>query len=140
MLNGHVKWGTIQGSHSNALSALDVWLRGLRTENADVLGACERFIEDRSKAKTAQPIVQQVIGMVTMLFARYDFPLVYQSPGDAKRIASRALLKRADLWTTAAEVGCPDANDINDAMRHAVLASARYRAQAFEKIFTAGNG
>jgi hypothetical protein len=61
--------------------------------------ACERFTEmPGRRAKTAQPTAQKVCGMVEATCAIYGIKLIYQSPGDAKKIAPFKMLKKIGWW------------------------------------------
>lgn len=126
-----------QGKPSVVLRELDLWLRCYVSTypGDDVAIACERFQASGQRgARTHQPTAQNVIGQVESIAAAYDCHFMLQSPADAKRFFTNERLRRHDLYTCAADVNAPDARDVNDAARHAVLYLAREHATVFERL------
>lgn len=129
-----------QGSPQEALRVLDTVLDVPPRDGGprdDVILAYERFTTMPGAVRTSQPEAQQVVGAVKNLATDRVRLLVPQSPGDARGIASNAFLHRSGLWVSPTDVGCPDANDANMAMRHAVLALATHRATLFAGMYAA---
>lgn len=109
---------------------LEGLLQEAARELADVLVAMERFNQG-SRRHTHQADAQRAIGTVLALAARYGAPVVLQSPADAKAFMSNDRLRELDLWVVPAEVDAPDADDVRDAARHALLCLATHRAQTY---------
>lgn len=101
-----------------------------------VLVAYEVYRQAGRAPMTRQTEAQEVARSVHDLAQRYGFPSVGQTPAEAKKIAPDVFLRRAGLWTLPSEVGQADANDVNDAMRHAVLLLARRHARLYERLLT----
>lgn len=47
-------------------------------------------------------------------------PIEYQTPAQAKTFTPDSRLKHLGYWPTGRTVGCPDADDVRDALRHLV--------------------
>lgn len=125
-----------QGSLGQVLPMLEDQLRV--TTDDQRLVAVERFVElGRRGHRTAQPMVQQAIGAVQILARLHDAQIVLQAPADAKRFAPNDQLRRLDLYAIGHDVGHPDADDANDATRHALLALATRHATLYERLLTA---
>ena len=125
-----------QGPHTQAEKVLDDYLCRVYHVccNTTVTVACERYIEASRRVKTSQPIPQQVVGVAESCAKRYGFNFVLQQPGNAKRIAPNSFLLQLGLFTGRGDVSCPDANDVNSAMRHAVLYLAQKHASLFDDM------
>lgn len=107
----------------------------LRNPGNDVLVACERFVVTRDTARhSSQPTAQRVIGVVAMLCRTNGWPLHLQSPSEAKRLVNNALLRDLKLHLRGRDVDRPDANDVNDAQRHALTVLAFHRASLFDAL------
>jgi len=101
----------------------------------DVLVACERFVVTVDTAKhSAQPTAQQTIGVVARLCRLNVWPLHLQSPSDVKSLIPNALLRDLGLYLRGRDVDARDANDVNDAQRHALAALAYHRASMFDRL------
>jgi hypothetical protein len=101
----------------------------------DVLVACERFVVTVDTAKhSAQPTAQQTIGVVARLCRLNVWPLYLQSPSDVKSLIPNALLRDLRLYLRGRDVDARDANDVNDAQRHALAALAYHRASMFDRL------
>jgi hypothetical protein len=125
--------GAYQGTPEGALAYLGKLLEDAQPDGGDVLIAMERFAGGSAR-HTRQTDAQQVIGAVIELAARYRVPLVFQSPADAKSFTTNDFLRKLELWVTPTEVGAPDADDVRDAARHALLCLATHRAQTYCRL------
>jgi hypothetical protein len=107
----------------------------LRHPGVDVLVACERFVDPPGgRYRSAQPVAQQVVGAVSQLCVVNGWRLYLQSPADAKSMFSNDELRAYGLYWFARDVDRPDANDVNDATRHALLLLAQRRATMFDAL------
>lgn len=121
-----------QGGSEEALRLLRGVLASAVASNDLALVAAERYtVTERTGRRSSQPLPLQIIGQVTLLARDYGAKFILQSPSDAKRMISNALLRRVELYTWPSTVGRPDANDVNDATRHALVALATLRASVF---------
>lgn len=118
-----------------AIDALHVIL-GKVTADDEAVIACERYIQTRRGPITNQPRAQQIFGVVQRIAEEYGVRFFSQGPADAKAIASNELLRGIGMLKTGNDVGQPDANDVNMAIRHALFALARVRATLFETLIT----
>lgn len=123
-----------QGTPSQVLDDLPLRFPFLCEPSGDVLVGCERFVQDQSNHRTAQPVPLQVIGVVEQLARTYGWRMHLQAPADAKTLAPSSLLRDLGLWTTPSQVERRDANDVNDAARHALTALAHHRASLFDRL------
>lgn len=126
-----------QGTPSQILDDFTIRFPFLTLPSSDVLVACERFVQDTTNHKSAQPIPLQVIGIVGQMCRLNSWQLYLQGPADVKAFVNNALLRDTGLWVTARDVEQHDANDANDAVRHALTVLAHRRASMFEHILTA---
>lgn len=128
-----------QGTPEKMLLRLESLVRDAGLWQEDVLIAGERFTTtDRTGKRSAQPLPQRVLGAAEQLSYTYtNVEFTLQSPADAKKIAPNEFLRDAGFYSRGDDVGCPDANDVNDAARHALLALARKRASIFDLIVSA---
>jgi hypothetical protein len=79
-------------------------------------------------------VVEDVISVARGVARGFGARFELQDPAPAKAIASNTFLHRTGLWLTAKDVGALDADDANDATRHAVLALATHHATVFETL------
>jgi hypothetical protein len=130
-----------QEPHTEALTRLTSLLGQLQytqPPTTTFVIAAERFIGAGSHGpRTHQPVAQRVCGQLEALAAELSVELVWQSPADAKRFAPNERLRSLGLYTSRGEVNQPDANDVNDAARHALLLLARRFAAHFEDLLNA---
>lgn len=136
-LRDHEVWDFWQAEHTDAARRLRDDLRTARALDGDasIVIACERYQSSGGpRARTHQPIAQQVIGQVRALADEYRCEFTLQTPADAKHFASNARLRTLDLLWTGRDVGWPDANDLRDATRHALLCLATRRATVYERL------
>jgi hypothetical protein len=125
-----------QGTPSQVLDDFALRFPFLCVGAVDVLVGCERYVEDRANAKTAQTAPLQVIGVVAQLARLHQWAFHLQAPADAKTLVSNNVLRDLGLYTTPREVEQRDANDVNDAARHAITVLAHRRASLFDRILT----
>jgi hypothetical protein len=103
----------------------------------DVLVGCERFVVTRDTARhSAQPAALGVIGVVERICRLADWPLYLQTPYQVKRLVSQATLRDVGLYVRGRDVERADANDANDALRHALAVLAFHRATLFDEILS----
>lgn len=122
-----------QGPPSEIMTEVEVILtKGCRDEHRTIM-AVERFTSGRSHT-THQPVAQQVIGKVERAAEIYGARMVMQGAADAHAVADNGLLRQLGLLQTSADVGQPDANDANMAVRHALLTLSREYATQFEVL------
>lgn len=128
-----------QGAHEVALMKLEEVVRYAATWREQVLIAGERYTTtDRTGKRSAQPLPQRVLGAAEQLTYSYtNAEFILQSPADAKKLAPNEFLRDAGFYSRGEDVGCRDANDVNDAARHVLLALARKRASVFDVIVSA---
>lgn len=123
-----------QCKSSWALEYLDAFIERYKALNANVLIACERFVNLSRGPRTHQPTAQQMIGALQQLAKKYDVEFILQGPADARSIADNQELKKLGLYVTPTMVESPDANDALMAVRHALFALATNRATIFAKM------
>jgi hypothetical protein len=124
-----------QGSPSAVLDDFSIRFPFLCAPGADVLVGCERFVVTEQTARnSSQPVPLQVIGIVEQLARLHDWTFKLQSPSDAKHFVHNDVLRNAGLWVTGRDVEQHDANDANDATRHALMVLATHRATMFDQI------
>lgn len=125
-----------QGPPAEALTRLEAVVREAALWQEDVLIAGERFtVTDKTGKRSAQPTPLKVLGAAEQLAYQYtNVEFTLQSPADAKKLADNARLRDLDFYTSASDVSCPDANDVNDAARHALLGLMRRRASVFDAL------
>lgn len=127
-----------QGTPSQVLDDLTLRLPFLLDVGVDVLVGCERYVDPGGGApgqrRTAQPTAQQTIGVVAQLARFHGWLFRLQAPADVKALAPNSLLRDVGLWTSARDVEQRDANDANDATRHALAVLAHHRASLFDRI------
>jgi hypothetical protein len=130
-----------QGPPSEALQRLEAVVRSAALWRQDVLIAGERFtVTDKTGKRTSQPTPLKVLGMAEQLsyeYANVEFTL--QSPADAKKLVPNVRLREIGFYTSADLVGRPDANDVNDAARHALLGLMRRKASVFDALLLAAD-
>lgn len=84
-----------------------------------VIIAAERFVNLGGSHRTDMSETPQYLGALTRIASELDVPMVKQNTSDAKRAARNDTLRQFNLYTTARQLRQPDANDANDATRHA---------------------
>jgi hypothetical protein len=123
-----------QGEPESALRLLNERLSMHAGMDNQVIIACESFRQSGRAMLSPQPeAVETAVRVSTIADAR-GVRCLSQTPGDAKRVAPNALLQKTGLWVLPREVGQKDANDVNDGMRHAVLAMSRYKATMYDRL------
>lgn len=123
-----------QGPAAGAGSVLLGWLRSV-PGGSFVRLAFERYsVGAKSPGRRQTSTVEDVTSVARGLAANFGAPFELQDPGTAKQVASNSFLHEHGLWVSAADVGLPDADDANDATRHAVLALMRHHATLYERV------
>jgi hypothetical protein len=126
-----------QGTSSQVLDDFAVRFPFLCVGATDVLVGCERYVVTTETARrSAQPLPLQVIGVVAQLTRLHDWALHMQAPSDVKALVNNETLRRLHLWVTPRDVEQRDADDANDATRHALAVLAHHRASLFDNILT----
>lgn len=125
-----------QGTPSQVLDDLALRFPFLCVGSTDVLVGCERYVQDQGNHRSAQPVPLQVIGVVAQLARLHLWSFHLQAPADAKAMFTNSLLRTLQVYTTAAQAEHRDANDVNDAARHALLVLAQRRTSLFDGILT----
>lgn len=126
---------TYQGDATIGISTLERELFLARKRENEVIIACERFTTLPSTGRMSQQTLPlEIIGQVEAHAMKYGVKFVLQAPGDAKKFCTNAQLRQFNLWTTPKMVGQSDANDVNDAARHALLALAKTRMTAYDAL------
>ena len=125
-----------QGTPSQVLDDLALRFPFLCVGSSDVLVGCERYVTDQTNHRSAQPVPLQVIGVVAQLSRLHQWAFHLQAPADAKAMFSNSLLRTLQVYSTAAQAEQRDANDVNDAARHALLVLAQRRTSLFDGILT----
>jgi hypothetical protein len=123
-----------QGEPKHALKILDGRLQHHASKGNQVIIACELFRQSGRAPLTVQPEATETAVLVRNMAEIRGVRFVGQPPGDAKRVCSNTLLQASGLWVLPSEVGQKDADDVNDGLRHAVLAMSRYRATMFDQL------
>jgi len=132
------KFFVYQGDQEGACAALARVLQRCAREDARVVIACERYLATGGgRARTHQSVPQQVIGRVIGIATSFGYHVTLQAPVDVKRIAPNELLRRLGFHVSRSEVNQRDANDVNDAARHAVLILVTQFATVFEQLLNA---
>lgn len=130
-----------QGDSTEALHRLENAIRDIAVWHEGVLIAGERYTTtDRTGKRSSQPTPLRVLGAAEQLSYQYtNVEFTLQSPADAKKFASNVRLRELGFYTSADLVKRPDANDVNDAARHALLGLLRRRAAALDAILIAAD-
>lgn len=124
-----------QGTPSQVLDDFSHRFPFLCVPSADVFVGCERFVvTDQTARNSAQPVPLQVIGIVAQLTRLHNWQFRLQSPSDVKRFVNNTVLRETRLWALPSDVEQHDANDANDATRHALTVLAFHRATMFDQI------
>lgn len=133
--------GRWQGQPNELLTRLEQLVRNAAQWNEPVLIAGERYTTtDRTGKRSAQPLPQRVLGAAEQLSYSYtNVEFVLQQPADAKKLAPNDVLRDVGFYTLPGDVGCRDANDVNDAARHVLLALARRRTSTFDALLRAAD-
>jgi hypothetical protein len=132
-----------QGEPHEALSLLRIVLAHVGSDDVCTI-AMERFTPTQ-RHYTHQPVAQQVIGAVKSVVAEINqqrsmnnaqthVEILMQGAADAWAVADNDLLRRLGMWQQAKDVGRPDANDANMAVRHGLLLLAKRHARLFTAL------
>jgi hypothetical protein len=105
------------------------------TGRMPIIGA-ERFTKrpTRGHPRTVQGDAEHVIGVVKDIAERHDCRLVLQQPSAVKMLIPNGLLHKLGLYVSAAKYGWADADDANDAVRHALSVTAINFAGLFNQM------
>lgn len=124
-----------QGTPSQVVDDLALRFPFLCVPSSDVLVGCERYVQTGGPTPmSSQPVPQRVIGVVETVARVHGWAFHLQSPSDAKSLVPNSLLRDLGLWTTGRDVERRDADDANDATRHALTVLAHHRASLFDRL------
>lgn len=131
----------LQGTISIAAGVLDAMLEASydekRVPQEEIYLALEKFIEVPRRAGIRRTQTPTDVGEFLAIANRHKHvTVVMQMPGDGHAVATPATMKKLGLHVVPSEVGQPDANDANSAMRHALRCMMVYRASLFEKLLS----
>lgn len=129
-----------QDEPKDSIKMLDSRLQYHAKRETQVIIACEAFRQSGRAPLTVQPEATETAVLVRHMAEMRGVRYVAQTPGDAKRVAPNVLLQATGLWVLPREVSQKDADDANDAMRHAVLAMSRYKATVFDRLMALAAG
>lgn len=123
---------TFQGTASDAVVGIEILLDHAKPED-QVTIACERYTQMGGRVRTHQPRAQQLVGVVEAIAAKYGVRYVEQGPSDARALADNEVLRKLGLFQSGIDFG-HDADDVNMAVRHAVLCMAKLHATIFDEM------
>lgn len=84
---------------------------------------------------SAQGDAQELIGAVSQVCESVlNWEVILSAPGDVKKMFPNVRLVALGLRVTPGDVGRRDANDVNDAMRHALMIVARYERATLDRM------
>lgn len=127
-----IRQGTADLCMNDLEAILGHYHTGLDLGTVEIEIAIERFtITPQTGRRTQQTDALEITGVVDRLARVYDVPVHRQTISDVKKFAKNPLLRKLDLWTLPSEVQQPDANDANDATRHAIYRYAMSHASQF---------
>ena len=134
ILDGERKGLIFQGEPKQALIKLNERLQLHADMGFEVIIACESFRQSGRAHVTSQPEATETAVRVSAIAEARGVRFLSQPPGDAKRVAPNWLLQAVGLWVLPHNIQQKDANDVNDGLRHAVLAMSRVRATMFDAL------
>jgi hypothetical protein len=115
---------------------LELLLKRGADEGHRVVIAIERFVNS-SNIRSHEPTAQQVVGAVTAKANEAGVQLVLQGPSDARTMADAA--RKLKLRRSARDVDKGDANDVNMAINHALLAMMHLEPARFSQLVGIGS-
>jgi hypothetical protein len=124
-----------QGSAELMLDSLRQQIVGAQGRYADLTltVACERYtIFPKKYLHDTEAL--EVIGAVKLICRDLGVDFVLQAGADAKRLAPNDRLRELGMLVRADEVDTPDANDVRDATRHALLRLALSHTVIYERL------
>lgn len=125
-----------QGDAQHAMEVLDEVLRHFAPPSNIVHIGTERFvITPQTGRKTQQTDALEVTGTADFIAAKHGVPTPSrQGMVEVKKFAKNELLRSLGLYIRADEIEAPDADDVNDAIRHAVYILAMTNPQLFTQL------
>lgn len=125
-----------QGHAAEALGTLRRFAEAAHLLEESLVIVGERFtVTDRTGKRTSQPLPLKILGAVEAIADQSDnVTFSLQTPADAKKLAPNDVLRNVGFYTRPVDVSCPDANDVNDAARHVLLALATRYASVFDQL------
>lgn len=127
-----IRQGTADLCMNDLESILGHYHTGLNLGTVEIEIGIERFtITPQTGRRTQQTDALEITGVVDRLARVYGVVVHRQTISDVKKFAKNPLLRKLNLWTLPSEVQQPDANDANDATRHALYRYAMSHASQF---------
>lgn len=126
-----------QGSANDALGLLHRYHKICAShDHLELRCATERYTQLGGPHRTAQAATPELVGRVKQACSTLDIPLEMQAPGDVKTFANNNVLKKYGLYTFPFELMPPqsDADDANDAMRHAFYLFGMTKPSLYDRI------
>jgi hypothetical protein len=123
-----------QGDAGEAATLVELTIDRFRKTDTKLAVACERYVTQSRRGRTHQPTAQRTGGVIEHMCQKHDVPFRWQGPADAWAIANNDRLKLLGLLLAPGDVSRPDANDVNMAMRHALLYMSNTHATVFREI------
>lgn len=125
-----------QGDAHIAMEVLEEVLRNFAPPGNTVHIGTERFvITPQTGRKTQQTDALEVTGMADFLAMKYGVAVpIRQGMVEVKKFAKNELLRSLGLYIRADLIDIPDADDVNDAIRHAVYILAMTNPQLFTQL------
>ena len=131
-------WHVFQGTPGDAMTLIELTVTNFHEEEHTVAIACERFVNLSSRGRTHQPTAQKVGGALEHLAEQHNVKFRFQGPADAHAIATNETLRQLGMFQTPSMIGRPDANDVNMAIRHALLYLSSTHVTLFKTMLERG--
>jgi hypothetical protein len=125
-----------QSTVDEGLAIINFALNSREDPQEPIIIACESFVvTPRGGRRTGIVDTSELVGAVNQIASQYDNVTLYmQSSADAKRGFPNKLLRQLYFYVTPSMVNKADADDVNSAMRHALLCLAKHHATVFETL------
>lgn len=127
-------WHTFQGTPEDGITLVELTIGRFHGTEDSVALACERYVSMSRRGRTHQPTAQRAGGVLEHMARQHEIPFRWQGPADAWAIASNDRLKLLGMLQTPEDVQQPDAQDVNMAVRHALLYLSNTHATVFHQL------
>ena len=122
-----------QTTPARALAELNIAITVARSNGEPVEIGIERFtITANTGRKSQQTDALEITGAVDLIANKEGIPVYRQIIADVKHMFKNPLLRDLGCYTKPAEIGAADANDANDAMRHALYCFATHHPAQYQ--------